>query len=634
MLEIPIPRQVLFADPDKLQVKLSPRGEIISYLAAYQGELNIWLAPLDALEKAEVVTTSEHPIRDYWWTPDGKWIIFSHDYFGDENWQLYSYNVETRETRTYTQRGCQARLLQMSKDYPDKISIALNERDKRYHDAFVLDLKSTEKTCIFENHEYWDFIVDNDFQCRIGIKLGPHTGEYVDLKTGETIFNVPQHDLFGLYFCPRLKSTFSSDNNTLYIVESNTHNMSTLTAIDLRNKNCQKLANHSQADLCDILYESETKAPIAYAVNHAKKQWFGLQDKVISLLADLNQDPLAEIDIVSQNGKTGHWIVSFSYSDKPTKYYRYHHDTRQLDFLFLSHNNMERYFFNAMQAIEIPVRDGLRCMSYLTLPAIHQGPVPMVMVIHGSPSRDFWGFNPFHQWLSNRGYAVLSVNYRGSMGFGRIHSEAGNGEWAGKIREDLVDAMDWAIQQGITTKDKVAILGRSFGGYQVLAGLTFTPLRYCCGIDIVGPANLQTMMQCFPPYWESMRGILNDVVGGDPNTEAGKQYLKENSPLTYADRIQRPLLIGHGMNDPRIHQTESDQMVAAMRANRVPVTYAVFSNEGHQLSHPENRMAFYGLVEAFLAKNLHSTKNEPCHEGLPSTMQLKEDDFALAGTVA
>lgn len=632
MSESLIPRQVLFADPDKTQIKLSPNGEIIAYLGPYQGVLNIWLAPLNALDKAEVMTKSEHPIRDYWWTPDGKWIIFSHDYFGDENWQLYGYNLVTQEMRTYTQRGCQARLLQMNKAYPDKISIALNERDKRYHDVFIFDLNTGDKKCIFENDEYWDFIVDNDFQCRVGIKLNAHSGEYVDLKTSEMIYLISQHDLFGLYFCSRLKSVFASDNNTLYVIESNTSNTSSLLAIDIKHKKIQILANHPQADLCDVLYESQTKTPIAYAINDTKKQWFGLEDRMKSFLDHLNQDPLAEVDLVSQNEKTG--IISFAYSDKPTQYYHYDYQTRQLNFLFLSHNNLEHYFFNPMQAIEIPVRDGRRCMSYLTLPASHQGAVPMVMVVHGSPSRDFWGFNVFHQWLSNRGYAVLSVNYRASMGFGRSHSEAGNGEWAGKIREDLIDAMDWAIEKGITSSDQVAILGRSFGGYQVLVGLTFTPDRYCCGVDIVGPANLETMMRCFPPYWGSMRGILNNVVGGDPNTELGKQFLKENSPSNYADRIQRPLLIGHGMNDPRIHQTESDQMVAAMRANRVSVTYAVFLNEGHQLSHSENRIAFYGLVEAFLARNLQATKHEPCHEKIPSTIELREDDFGLAKIVA
>lgn len=631
MLKDFIPRHVLFADPNKLQVKLNPQRQAISYIEPCEGGLNICLAPLDPSEKAVVIMQSEHPIRDYWWTPEGKWLILSQDHLGDENWQFSGYNLETGETKVYTPRGCQARLLQMNGTFSDKIVIALNERDKCYHDVFILDLNTGEKTGIFENHEYWDFIVDNDFQCRIGIKLGSQAGEYIDLKTGEVIFQAPQHDLFGLYFYPRLKSVFSSDNQTLYSVESNSHNTSTLVAFDLKSKGSQLLANHTEADICDVLYDPQTKTPIAYAINHVKKQWFGLQENVKSLLKSLPHDPAAEVDIIQQDKKTGDWLVSFSYSDKPTSYYYYSHTTQECDFLFLSHHHLEHYAFNAMQAIDIPMRDGVHCMSYLTLPADRHKPVPMVMVIHGGPQyRDFWGLNPFHQWLSNRGYAVLSVNYRGSTGFGRAHSEAGNGQWAGKIREDLNDAMDWAIEQGITTKDKVAILGRSFGGYQVLVGLTFTPERYCCGVDIVGPANLETMMRCFPPYWASMRAILNDVVGGDPNTEEGRQFLKAHSPLTYVDRIQRPLLMGHGMNDPRIQQAESDRMVAKMQENGVPVTYAVFSNEGHQLSHPENRKAFYGLVEAFLAKNLQATKNEPCHEGIPSTMQLKFDDFSLA----
>lgn len=624
-----IPREVLFADPDKIQVKLSPDGQYITYLATHEGVLNLWLAPLNQLGQAKPVTRSEHPLRDYWWTPSGDWLLYSHDHAGDENWQLYGYHLLTGENKTYTERGCQARLLQMTKANPRKILIALNERDKHYHDVYVLDIITGKKEDVLENSQYWDFIGDGEFRARIGIKINEHSGEYVDLISGESLMQIPQHDLFGLYFYPKLKPVFSHDNNTLYVVQSSVSNSSTLVAKNLKNKSSVDLANHPEADICDVLYHPQTKAPIAYAINHEHKQWFGLNEEISVLLGKLRQSHAGEIDIVSQNGGGSQWIVSFNHSDKPTEYYLYEHATHELRFLFLAQDNMQNYAFNPMQGIDIIMSDGTRCMSYLTLPSEMAVPVPLVMLVHGGPNfRDFWGFNAFHQWLSNRGYAVLSVNYRASTGFGRAHSESGNGEWAGKIREDIADAMDWAVAQGITTKDKVAIMGRSFGGYQVLAGLTYSPERYCCGIDIVGPANLETMMYCFPPYWKSMRGVLNDVVGADPDTIEGKEYLRKNSPLTYANQIKRPLLVGHGMNDPRIKQAESDQMVAAMEKNNVPVTYAVFSNEGHQLSHPENRMAFYGLVEAFLAKNLGG-KAEPYSQAMPSTMELKRDDFGL-----
>lgn len=624
-----IPREALFADPDKLQVKVSPDGQYLSYLASYQDNLNLWIAPLNALDKARAVSNSEHPLRDYWWMPAGDWLIYSHDYAGDENWQLYGYQVSTGETRTYTGRGCQARILQVSKAHPEKILIALNERDKHYHDVYILNIKTGERECILENNEYWDFIGDCEFRCRLGIIIHEHVGEYIDLMSGESLMEIPQHDLFGLYFYPKLKPVFGSDNNTLYIVQTSESDTSTLVAIDLKHKTTTKLAHHTEADICDVLYHPQTKVPIAYAINRKHKQWFGLDYETNSLLTALQLNHSGEFDILSQSGGANHWVVSFNHSNKPSEYYIYEHTSHKLKFLFVAQNDLENYSFNRMESVDIKMSDGVHCMSYLTRPKDALYPVPLVMVIHGGPNyRDYWGFNAFHQWLSNRGYAVLSVNYRASTGFGKSHSEAGNGEWAGRIREDISDAKAWAVREGITAENTVAILGRSFGGYQVLAGLTFTPEKYACGVDIVGPANLETMIRCFPPYWKTMRGVLNDVIGANPDTEEGKEFLKKNSPFTYAQNIKRPLMIGHGMNDPQISQTESDQMVAAMQANNVPVTYVNFSNEGHQICHVENRMAFYGLVEAFLAKNLGG-RAEPYNKSIPETMKIKVDDFDL-----
>lgn len=621
-----IPREKLFADPDKLQVKISPDSRYLSYLASFEGNLNIYLAPIKELEKAYPISKSIHPIRDYWWADDDL-VIYSHDHFGDENWQLYSYCLSTQETQTLSERGCQARLLQIGKTKPNKLLVALNERDRHYHDVYVVDPLTGKKECVLENTEYWDFISDGDFKPRVGVKIKEKEGEYVDLTTGGLLSTITQHDLFGLYFYPKLKPIIAKD--TFYVVMTNTSDTSTLVAYNLKDKIQHVIAHHPKADICDVLYHPETKTPMAYAVNYHRKQWYGLNEEMVKLFDVLNQYDSAEIDILSRSTKGENWIISLAYDDRPTQYYRYEKETQELIYLFLSHEHLESYTFNSMKAIDVSMRDGVNCVCHLTLPKNATTPLPLVMMIHGGPNfRDFWGFNPYHQWLSNRGYAVLSVNYRGSTGFGKAHSEAGNGQWAGKIREDILDAREWAIREGITTENDVAILGRSFGGYQVLLGLTFTPETYRCGVDIVGPANLETMIHCFPPYWKTMRGVLNDLVGANPDTTEGKAFLREQSPLTYANKIKRPLLIAHGMNDPRVRHEESDQMVAAMQANNVPVSYAVFPNEGHQLSHPGNRMAFYGLAEAFLAKNLGGHA-EAYDVDVETTMQMKADDFNL-----
>ena len=283
-----------------------------------------------------------------------------------------------------------------------------------------------------------------------------------------------------------------------------------------------------------------------------------------------------------------------------------------------------------MWPVEIKSRDGLTLPSYLTLPAgadaNHDGradhPVPLVLYVHGGPwGRDGYGYNPYHQWLANRGYAVLSVNYRASTGFGKDFISAGNLQWGRKMHDDLIDSVDWAIANGVTTPDKVAIMGGSYGGYATLAGLTMTPDKFACGVDIVGPSNLFTLLQTIPPYWDSIRQQFYKRMG-NPNTDEGRAVLKAASPLTYVDRIQRPLLIGQGANDPRVNKREADQIVEAMKAKNIPVTYALFPDEGHGFARPQNNIAFNAVTENFLQTCLGG-RAEPIGDGLKgSTIQV------------
>jgi dipeptidyl aminopeptidase/acylaminoacyl peptidase len=265
-----------------------------------------------------------------------------------------------------------------------------------------------------------------------------------------------------------------------------------------------------------------------------------------------------------------------------------------------------------MHPVVIKSRDGLDLVSYLTLPPASDPdgdgkpaqPQAMVLLVHGGPwARDHWGLSPYHQWLASRGYGVLSVNYRGSTGFGKKFVNIADREWAGKMHDDLLDAVQWAVAQRIANEKQVAIMGGSYGGYSTLVGLTFTPEKFACGVDIVGPSNLLTLLQSIPPYWEPMLELFAKRVG-DPRSEDGKKLLVSRSPLTRVNEIRRPLLIGQGANDPRVKQAESDQIVKAMQEKRIPVTYVLFSDEGHGFNRPENRLSFNAVAEIFLAQCL------------------------------
>ncbi|MGE3318680.1 MAG: prolyl oligopeptidase family serine peptidase [Candidatus Berkiella sp.] len=628
-----IPRHILFADPEKLMVKLSPDGQWVSYLAPYEGELNVWLAPVNDLAAAKPITHSQQPIKEHGWSSQGDYVLYICDEKGDENWQLHGFECQTGEHHCYTPKGANAKIIHQSQKKPQQILIGLNQRDRHYHDVYLLDLKNNRLECVFENNQYWEFIANDDLTLRLGIKITTQGGEYVDLSDHKTVIaTVTQHDLFGLYFYPRLRLGLSADSKKLYLAQSLESNTSIVSQVELSTAIRTDLGGQEKADICDVLLDPNTKQPIAYAVNQQRKEWYSIDGSLDEDLRFLRHFTNGDIDITSQKSDNSEWLVAFVHDNGPIKYYIYQRSSNHLIPLFDSHEAFKDYTFTKMEPHLIKTRDGLKCVSYLSRPLDNKDAVPLVLMVHGGPNyRDFWGFNPIHQWLSNRGYAVLSINYRASTGFGKKHAMAGNGEWGRKIQDDLLDGVKWAIDQGITTKDQVAIMGRSFGGYATLMALTQTPEVFCCGIDIVGPSNLETMAAHFPPYWKAMQGIINGMMlGCDPETVEGKAFLASRSPIHSVDKITKPLLIGHGSNDVRVLQEESDQLVKAMQENGIPVTYAYFPDEGHQFMHPGNRMAFYALAEAFLGKILNG-KVEPLSHDIETSMVVKVDDFGLRG---
>jgi dipeptidyl aminopeptidase/acylaminoacyl peptidase len=315
-----------------------------------------------------------------------------------------------------------------------------------------------------------------------------------------------------------------------------------------------------------------------------------------------------ELEVVDRSLDDRRWVVGFGRPDRPFTYYLYDRDAKSASYLFTNRPALEEAALAPMHPVVIPARDGLELVSYLTLPLESDpdgdgrpgSPLPTVLFVHGGPwGRDSWGYDAWHQWLANRGYAVLAVNFRGSTGLGKSLTNAGDREWGRKMHDDLLDAVEWAAAQGIVQRDKVAIMGGSYGGYATLAGMTMTPEAFACGVSIVGPSNLVTLLESIPPYWKPLFELFAARIG-DPRTEEGRALLAERSPLTYADKIVRPLLIAQGANDPRVKQAESDQIVAAMTAKGIPVTYVLFPDEGHGFERPQNELAFNAVAEAFL----------------------------------
>jgi dipeptidyl aminopeptidase/acylaminoacyl peptidase len=405
---------------------------------------------------------------------------------------------------------------------------------------------------------------------------------------------------------------FDASGKSFFLIDSRGRDTGALYKIDFKTKKPTLLADDPKADVQGVLLHPRTREVQAVATTFERRRWITVDPSIQPDLAALAAISEGEIEILDRTLDDRSWIVALNVSDGPARYFLYDREAKRATLLFTALTALEGRPLARMWPEVIRARDGLDLVTYLTVPtgadASGKGrpdkPLPMVLLVHGGPwSRDLWGMNPQHQWLANRGYAVLSVNYRGSTGFGKRFLNSGNKEWAGKMHEDLLDAVAWAVDQKIADPKRVAIMGKSFGGFATLVGLTFTPEAFACGVDLVGPSNLKTLVATFPPYWTPALDIFRMRVG-DPATPEGDQFLLERSPLTYADRIKRPLLIGQGANDPRVKQAESDQIVKAMQAKGIPATYVVYADEGHGFTRPENRLSFNAVTETFLAQCL------------------------------
>ena len=619
-----IPRRVLFGNPDKASPQISPDGAWLSYLAPVDGVLNVWVAPADNSAAVRPVTRDTgRGIQLYGWTYSGAQIAYLQDSAGDENWHIYTVNLGSDEIRDITPiEGVNAQIQEASPKHPRHLLIGLNDRDPQFHDIYRIDLHTGERTLMQLNEDFAGFVTDDEFNVRFAVRLTADGGAAFFQKVADGSWE--EFTVIGMEDnLTTMPLGFDRTGRTLYMMDSRGRNTAALKSVDLDTGVETIMAADSRSDVGDTMTHPTDKTIQAVSFTYERKQWQILDDSITADLEYLAGVADGEMEVVSRTLDDSCWIVAYRLDDGPVRYYRYLREGREAQFLFTNREALQGQPLVTRHPVVVPARDGLALVCYYSLPLESDPgqtgrpaqPLPLALLVHGGPwARDEWGYNPVFQLLANRGYAVLSVNFRGSTGFGKEFINAANKEWGGKMHDDLVDAVNWAIDQGIADPERVAILGGSYGGYATLVGMTFTPELFACGVDIVGPSSLETLLNTIPPYWQPQIELFTNRVG-DHRTEEGRAFLQQRSPLTYVDNIRSPLLIGQGANDPRVKQSESDQIVRAMQEKEIPVTYALYPDEGHGFARPENNLSFFAVAEAFLAECLGG-RHEPLGDAL------------------
>ena len=546
-------------------------------------------------ETAKPIThDSKRGIFNYNWTYSSGNLIYAQDVGGDENFGLYLANVVSGEIKEVTKPGkSRAEVTAASFQRPNELVISTNARDPRYFDYQILYLTTKETKNLFTNKEDFASVdFDKQFNPVIATKSngdGSNTWFLWDKKshTFKKKAVIPFEDSMSTAV-----ADVSFDGSKVYLFDSRKRDKSALVEWDLKLNKSKVLATNDKADIDFFMKHPKTEALLfAFAVYQKREMQFF--DKEFQRHFEGLQKILGEdINVSSMSHEGDQWVITTTSPNKPVTYYFYDVKTEKLGEPLVARKSLIPYSdrLSAMTPVIIKSRDGLDLVSYLTL---SQKPADnaLVLLVHGGPwGRDTYGYNPVHQWLADRGYNVLSVNFRASTGFGKKFLNAGDQQWGRNMHNDLIDAVHWAVENKYADADNVAIFGGSYGGYSALAGVTFTPDVFAAAVDVVGPSNLETLLKSVPPYWESFRTTLYKRMG-DPRTAEGRQLLKERSPLTYVDKIKKPLLIMQGANDPRVKKAEADQIYNSMVAKKIPVEYVLFPDEGHGFAKASNNMA-------------------------------------------
>lgn len=600
-----IPREVLFGNPERAEPKLSPDGTRLAYLAPRDGVLNVWVGPLTGEGFVPVTRDTERGVRVYSWAHDGRHLLYLQDVGGDENWRLFKVDPDTEVVQDLTPfQDVQVQIVSHTKRRPHELLIAMNRDDARLHDVYHVDLRTNQLSRVAKNPgNVSQWVADADLNVRAALGSTDAGGTELLIRGGssDALTKLIEWDPEDALASGPV--AFTLDGRSLYLLDSRGRDAARLVRLDLESGESHVVAADPHYDVSDVMIQPDTREIQMVSFVKERQQHLVLDRKIaIDIAAIRNLNP-GDFAIISRTHGDDHWLVTFTEDRRPVSYYAYDRREKKGTFLFFARPDLAEYALAPMEPISLTARDGLTLHGYLTLPiGVGRESLPMVLNVHGGPwHRDVWGYDPESQWLANRGYAVLQVNFRGSTGYGKEFLNAGDREWGGRMHDDLVDAVRWALDQGIADPERVAIYGGSYGGYAALVGATFTPKLFRCAVDIVGPSNLISFIETIPPYWTNYLSMIRRRVG-DPESDA--DFLKSRSPLFHVDNIKIPMLIAQGANDPRVKQSESEQIVAAMREKGIDHEYLLFADEGHGFAKPENRLKFYAAAEKFLAKHL------------------------------
>lgn len=599
-----IPRDVLFGNPERVSPTLSPDGTRLGYVAPLDGVLNVWVGPADNASAAQAVThDTDRGIRVFMFCHDDRTLLYLQDTDGDEDWRLYAHNLESGDTQLVSpESGVTVQVLEHNQWHPSTVLIGLNADDPALHDVYRLDLDTLTTEKVETNPGYAAWVIDSDLTIRGGMALTEDGGLVTYLRNADGVDELWQEvgpddvATTGLY-------GFSRDGKTAYLVSSVGVNASRLIAVDLADGSETVLAEDPSYDVAGIAQHPETLEPQAVTFVKDRKVWQFLDgtfgDEVQHLTGRLG----GEVGIDRGVRGDRRWLVSDVVADGPVRYFVYDLDTRDLVFLFSHKPKLDEFRLAEMEPFSFSARDGLTIHGYVTFPVgVPRENLPAVLNVHGGPwARDTWGYHPEAQWLANRGYACVQVNFRGSTGYGKAFGNAGNKQWGRAMHTDLLDAVEHLAELGWIDASRVGIYGGSYGGYAALAGAAFTPDVFRCAVDMVGPSNLLTLLESVPEYWKPQIKFMHTRVG-DPETEG--DMLWERSPLSKVDDIAIPILVAQGKNDPRVKVAEAEQIVSALQDKGLDYEYLLFEDEGHGLAKPENRERFYAAMEKFLADHL------------------------------
>ena len=628
-------RELFFGNPEISGAQISPDGRYVSFLKPYKDTRNVWVKRTgDPFTAAKLITNdTKRPVTQYFWSRDGKYILYAQDQLGDENYNVYAVDPaapvaagqEVPTARNLTAaKGVRAVIYSVPRNDPDIMYVGLNDRDKAWHDLYRVRISTGEKTLLRQNTERisgWTF--DNAGTLRLATRT-TDKGDTEILRVDPTGFTQ-------IYSCNVFESCgpvrFNKDNSRLYMeTNKGAPDLTRLVLFDPATKTEQLVESDplNRVDFGNATFSDVTNELIAtsYQDERTRIYW---KDKAWEADYKLLQSKLPgkEIEPTSSTTDERLWMIIATSDREPGERYLFDRNTKQLTFQYHIFDKLPREALAAQKAISYPSVDGLAIPAYLTLPVgVAPKNLPLVVFPHGGPwGRDTWGYSSIAQFLANRGYAVLQPNFRASTGYGKQFLNAGNNEWGQKMQDDLTSGVRYLVSQGIVDPKRVGILGGSYGGYATLAGLAFTPDVYAAGVSIVGPSNLITLLNSIPPYWESIRIIFHERMG-NPNTPAGRAQLERQSPLNSAAKIKAPLLVVQGANDPRVNKAESEQIVIALRDRGFPVEYLLAPDEGHGFARPINNLVLFTSAEKFLAKHLGGRYQEGMTPAISARMAV------------